>query len=131
MSDKGRIYAGIVVFLVLVLFPIWYNLAMGKSGFRPEIVKPASGKCVLDTAYMRTSHMNLLNTWRDDYVRQNSKVHLAPDGKRYTKSLSNTCLDCHNNKAEFCDRCHDYTGVDPYCWDCHVERRTGGSPRGQ
>ena len=26
-------------------------------------------------------------------------------------SLSNTCLDCHSNKAEFCDRCHNYASV--------------------
>jgi hypothetical protein len=36
-------------------------------------------------------------------------------------SLTRTCLDCHSNKAEFCDRCHTYMAVDPYCWDCHVE----------
>jgi hypothetical protein len=31
-----------------------------------------------------------------------------------------TCLGCHKNKSEFCDRCHSYSGVDPYCMDCHV-----------
>jgi hypothetical protein len=36
-------------------------------------------------------------------------------------SLSNTCLDCHSNKAEFCDRCHNYASVSPYCWDCHID----------
>ena len=42
-------------------------------------------------------------------------------GKTYNMSLSNTCMDCHDNKAEFCDRCHDYASVRPYCWDCHIE----------
>ena len=28
-------------------------------------------------------------------------------------SLSNTCLDCHSNKAEFCDNCHTYASVKP------------------
>jgi hypothetical protein len=36
-------------------------------------------------------------------------------------SLQNTCMQCHPNKAEFCDRCHNYASVKPYCWDCHVE----------
>lgn len=125
MSDRTKIVGGIAVFLVIVLFPVWYNLAMGKAGYRPEIVAPRTGKCVMDTAYMRTEHMDLLNVWRDDYVRLGDMMHKAPDGKQYVKSLSNTCLDCHDNKTEFCDRCHDYAGVDPYCWDCHVVPKKG------
>jgi hypothetical protein len=35
-------------------------------------------------------------------------------------SLTNTCLDCHPNKDTFCDRCHNYMAVSPYCWDCHI-----------
>ena len=32
-----------------------------------------------------------------------------------------SCMSCHSNKDEFCDRCHDYLAVKPYCWECHVE----------
>jgi hypothetical protein len=35
-------------------------------------------------------------------------------------SLSNTCLDCHSNYTEFCERCHQYASIEPYCWDCHI-----------
>jgi hypothetical protein len=35
-------------------------------------------------------------------------------------SLTGTCLDCHSDKEKFCDACHTYSAVDPYCWDCHV-----------
>ena len=28
-------------------------------------------------------------------------------------SLTRTCMDCHSNKAEFCDRCHNYLAVRP------------------
>ena len=31
------------------------------------------------------------------------------------------CLDCHKNKSNFCDKCHDYMGVKPYCWECHAD----------
>jgi len=30
-------------------------------------------------------------------------------------------MKCHTDKAKFCDRCHNYVGVTPNCWDCHVE----------
>lgn len=26
---------------------------------------------------------------------------------------TNDCLGCHTNRQEFCDRCHNYVGVDP------------------
>ena len=42
-------------------------------------------------------------------------------GKEFEMSLSNTCIECHDNKAEFCDRCHNYASVRPYCWDCHID----------
>lgn len=121
MHDKGKILFGLVVFLVVISFPIWYNLAMGRATYRPEIVKPADQtSCLRDAAWMRRYHMDMLNSWRDEYVRDNNKMYRAPDGKEYVKSLSNTCLSCHKDKTQFCDRCHNYAGVDPYCWDCHV-----------
>ena len=31
------------------------------------------------------------------------------------------------NKAGFCDRCHDYSGVSgPYCWNCHSDPQSHG-----
>jgi hypothetical protein len=116
MHDKGKILFGLAVFLVVITFPIWYNLAMGKASYRPEIVIPKEGSCVEDAAWMRLNHMELLYNWRDEYVRDDSKLYRG----KHVKSLSNTCLSCHVDKTTFCDRCHNYAGVDPYCWDCHV-----------
>jgi hypothetical protein len=28
-------------------------------------------------------------------------------------------MKCHNNKKNFCDRCHERLSVNPTCWDCH------------
>jgi len=67
--------------------------------------------------------MDLLNQWRDDVVRRADRIHVGRDGKEYDKSLSRTCMSCHSNKTEFCDRCHNYAAVAPYCWECHVEPR--------
>jgi len=29
-------------------------------------------------------------------------------------------MKCHSNKKEFCDKCHNYMAVVPYCWSCHI-----------
>ena len=122
MYDAGKVIPGIIVFLILISFPIWYNVASGKGGGAPELELPADAeKCVEDAEEMRTEHMTLLNRWRDEVVRKGNRVYVAGDGQHYDMSLSNTCMSCHSNKAEFCDQCHNYVGVVPYCWDCHIE----------
>jgi hypothetical protein len=122
MNDAGKILGGLVVFLFLVTSPMWYNLATGKGKAGPDpVIAPEAGtECVANTEYMREYHMDLLNQWRDDVVRRADRVWVSQDGTEYDKSLSLTCMNCHHNKAEFCDRCHDYAAVNPYCWDCHV-----------
>ena len=74
---------------------------------------------------MRTEHMQLLMDWRDEVVRDNDRIFTTADGRRYYKSLSGTCMSCHANKAGVLRPCHDYLGVTPYCWDCHVEPKGG------
>lgn len=125
MSDKARIYAGVAVFLGLILFPVWYNLASGRAAYRPEIVVktrslPGKDKCVMPAEYMRTTHMTLLKDWREAVVRDGDRNYTSPDGRRFRRNLTDTCLDCHSNKSSFCDRCHDFAAVQPNCWDCHV-----------
>jgi hypothetical protein len=70
---------------------------------------------------MRPYHMDLLNQWRDAVVRDGDRIYVSSTGERFEMSLSNTCMDCHVSKVNFCDSCHNYVGVSPYCWDCHVE----------
>lgn len=133
MNDKNIIITVLVIFLIVLCFPVWAAVAGGKSGAAPEIELPANGgQCVLDTPFMRDAHMDLLNQWRDEVVRGGDRFFTAEDGyhmppgeTRLEKSLTRTCLGCHNNKAEFCDRCHDYSTVSPYCWDCHVDTSGG------
>ena len=122
MANAGKIVIGLVIFLAIVTSPMWYHLVVGAETDPPEIVlPPEGGQCVAEKAYMRSFHMDLLNQWRVDVVRRNDRTHIGPDHKEYEKSLSRTCMKCHSNKDEFCDRCHDYAGVKPYCWSCHVE----------
>jgi len=81
----------------------------------------AAKTCVEPKSYMKAEHMQLLNVWRDTVVRSAKRIYVNSKGEKYEMSLSNTCLDCHTEKAEFCDKCHNYASVTPYCWDCHVD----------
>jgi hypothetical protein len=122
MYDGGKIIAGIVIGLIFLTFPIWYT--HGTAPPRPEVKLPEKEKqCVEPRPYMKTKHMQLLDLWRDSTVRVANRTYMAFSGKTYDMSLQNTCMsaDCHAKKTEFCDRCHNYTGVVPYCWDCHIE----------
>jgi hypothetical protein len=123
MKDKKIIITGVVIFIVIVTFPFWYN--RGKAAPAPELPLTDKAKaakvCVRSTEYMKAKHMQLLDLWREAVVRRGERIYVNLDGKEYTMSLSNTCLDCHANKAEFCDRCHNYASVRPYCWDCHID----------
>ncbi len=128
MKDKVVIYLGLFAFLGLVSIPVWYNLAHGREIHAPEIViktanVPGKETCILPVEYMRTSHMQLLQTWRETVVRTGDRTFASPDGRKFRRSLSNTCLDCHSNKQSFCDRCHEYAAAAPDCWNCHVAPR--------
>lgn len=121
-----KVITGLVVFLILVTFPFWYDVGNSAAAPEPELDTPAirqlaEKQCVEATPYMRESHMALLNTWRTAVVRDGYRVYVAENGKPYEMSLQNKCMECHANKSEFCDRCHDYLGVAPDCWNCHVE----------
>ncbi len=122
MKDRVLIVGGLIVFLALVTYPVWHDLVAHASAKGPNLGMPAGEKqCVAPLNEMKTSHMQLLLTWRDDVVRNDVRNYRAFTGKTYTMSLSGTCLRCHN-KEQFCDRCHTYVGVStPYCWDCHVD----------
>lgn len=122
MRDKLWIITGLFLFLCLITYPAWRNLAAHTTPKGPDLVLPKNEKdCVAPVSYMRTSHMKLLLNWRDEVVRQDQHSYTAFDGKVYNVSLSGTCLSCHN-KEKFCDRCHSYVGVStPYCWNCHVD----------
>jgi len=127
LYDGGKIITGVVIFLILITFPFWANL--GKAAYKyPELEKAAQAKeCVEATEWMRGNHMQLLDQWRDNVVRGATRVYVSQSGRQFDMSLSNTCLDCHASKANFCDRCHNSAAVAPYCWDCHITEPKGKS----
>jgi len=120
MYDADKIITGLIIFLGLVTFPIWYGITSAKAAQVPDPkIITEEEQCVEETQYMKDQHMSLLNDWRDSVVREGNRTYIASDGKEYNISLTGTCLSCHSNKAEFCDQCHNYVEVKPNCWDCH------------
>jgi hypothetical protein len=119
MYDKGKIIPGLIIFIGLFTFPLWYNA--GNAGKPPKPEKPVGYEnCVKPVDYMRTSHMVLLNEWRDEVIRDNKRESIIVDGKAFPKRLQDGCMACHADKKKFCDECHTYTSVKPYCWECHL-----------
>ena len=122
MYNKGMILGGIIVFLAVFTFPLWSNVGGAIGAPKPQL--PAEEKatqCVLPTDEMRSSHMQLLNQWRDSVVREGNRIYVTEDGRQFMMSLQNNCMECHQSKTKFCDECHNYVGVAPYCWECHIE----------
>jgi hypothetical protein len=125
MYNSGKIIAGLLVFVAIIAFPFIYNIGTDIVKPEPKINTPviqqmAVKHCVEPKEFMKAEHMQLLNNWRDAAVRDGDRVYVGFDGKRYNISLQNTCMHCHSNKKEFCDTCHNYMAVKPYCWDCHI-----------
>ncbi len=119
MYDSGKIIPGLIIFVLFITFPIWYN--QFDAGAAPKLEMPTEAKqCVLPAAEMRANHMKLLNQWRDEVLRDGDRKFFEIEGKRYQKSLQNACMKCHTSKKKFCDSCHTYASVSPYCWDCHL-----------
>lgn len=123
MFNAKYIWPGIIIFVVLFSSPFWLNIGSGNYT-RPEVALPATEKeCIEPREYMAAEHMQMLDSWRDMALREEKREYVSTSGKVWEVSLQNTCMRCHANKVEFCDKCHNSNSVDPYCWDCHVEPR--------
>lgn len=170
MYDGGKIITGLVIALVILTFPVWWNLGSAMPPAPDPVLAPnakAAGKCILPKDQMKTTHMQILDNWRNAVVRDSERfmvwnptpAEVAPEllvveeahkavadsvieippfgpvrdlvyqdkqqfktgqGVMLEMSLQNTCMNCHTSKKEFCDQCHNYTAVSPFCWDCHV-----------
>ncbi len=123
---KNMIMAGLAIFVFAVLSPFWINVVTEtQAAPEPELLGNAAKakKCVLDKADMRANHMTLLDEWRDSVVRDADRMYTGVNGETFNMSLStgeHSCLGCHEDKEKFCDACHTYASVSPYCWECHT-----------
>jgi len=122
MYDGGKIVTGLIIGIILLAFPFWSNVGKASKAPERELTAKAkeAGVCIESKAFMTTQHMKLLDQWRQEVVRDGERLYTSSRGKVVDKSLQNTCMDCHSNKSKFCDQCHNYMGVAPFCWDCHI-----------
>lgn len=130
MYKGGRIIFGLALFACLMLLPFLLNIGSVTAKPQPSldtasIQQLGKKACVESAEFMKTEHMQLLNQWRDAALRSGQTVYVNSHGQSYTISLENSCLKCHSNPQQFCNTCHAYAGVNPYCWDCHTEGGTG------
>ncbi|NPA39582.1 MAG: cytochrome C [Thermodesulfobacteria bacterium] len=121
MYNAGKVIAGIIVFIVFFTTPIWLNF--GKVEAIPKIPVPKKGQCVEPAAIMRAYHMKILDHWRKMAIRHNKYIYINSEGRKIRISLQKTCLKCHANKEQFCDKCHEFVVAHPDCWHCHFSKK--------
>lgn len=128
---KTYVILGILVFLAIATSPIWMNLGGVRAAEGPEIsldtpaIQAMDEKaCIYDTEFMRDNHMEILHDWKVQVVREGNRTLVTPDGETYEMSLQNTCMECHSNYEDFCQSCHEFSGVEPNCWQCHTNEAT-------
>jgi len=91
----------------------------------PDVPRGKGDKCVEDTEFMRSNHMELLLHQRDETVHR---------GIRTKEHSLKNCMECHvvtdeNNQPvsaaspkHFCRVCHDYASVSIDCFQCHASK---------
>ena len=117
LTEKNRA-TWATAFAVVILLPVAWSLlgfvfprvAESREVFL-EKVDPKWQNCVLDSTEMRYHHMDLLKDLRDRVIREGQKGSIGI-------TLSG-CGECHVNRVEFCDRCHDAASVNLDCFHCH------------
>lgn len=124
VNERIIVFAGLALFLSAASYPFWQST--DPDDFPKVAMETKGDQCVAPADYMRKNHMQLLETWRDSVVRDGDRFHIMPDGSKVEKSLTKTCLGCHVSKEKFCEECHTYASVKPYCWECHVIPKSGG-----
>ncbi|WP_172136639.1 sulfate reduction electron transfer complex DsrMKJOP subunit DsrJ [Adlercreutzia sp. ZJ473] len=112
------------VFCLIMVVPFILGAGKAQSAPKldldtPEIAALDVKECIEPVEYMRSSHMTLLDQWRNDVVREGKTAYVSSTGQVYEMSLDDTCLSCHSNPDQFCESCHAYSNVDLYCWECH------------
>ncbi|MBF0124523.1 MAG: hypothetical protein HQL60_04220 [Magnetococcales bacterium] len=101
----------IILMAVVGVLCLMDNMPVWAMGAAVPQLQPAQDKpCVRDPAWMRRNHPEFLRQKRDLTVREGVRVR--------NESLAR-CATCHQDRAQFCDRCHQYAGVDPNCFTCH------------
>jgi len=119
MNNKSVLAVAIPVLIIVI--PLLYSVAgfvFGQGGQAEtpflEIPSGENESCVRDSEYMRYHHMDLLKELRIKVVRDGEKQQIGVD----------SCRECHANRKQFCNKCHDAVSLYPDCWGCHYYPET-------
>jgi len=115
-SNRTHAWLLLVVAGIVILSPFaysvgrfaWASIFSSPKPFLQATADP-SQRCVRDPVWMRQNHRVFLRELRDKTVRE---------GIRNEVTLR-SCSHCHNDKAQFCDKCHNSVNLRPDCFDCH------------
>lgn len=87
MYNAKAVIVGIIIFVVLFTSPFWVSL-LGKNYTSTGVVLPKDEKeCIENVVFMRDQHMRLLNEWRDEALRNENRIYVASNGKKWAISL--------------------------------------------
>jgi len=115
-SNRRHAWLLPVVAGIVILFPfaysigsfVWASIFSAPKAFLQVATGP-SQRCVRDASWMRQNHRVFLRELRDKTVRE---------GIRNEVTLR-SCGQCHKDKTQFCDKCHNSVNLRPDCFDCH------------
>ena len=102
MYNAKYIIPGVLIAVAAFTSPFWLNLG-GKTYVYPEVALPTGegkDKCIESKEWMRAEHMALLNTWRDEAIREGKREYVATDGGKRVISLQDTCMACPRNREQ-------------------------------
>ncbi|AET67340.1 hypothetical protein Desor_1700 [Desulfosporosinus orientis DSM 765] len=117
MYKGGRIIASLIIFVGLFTIPFFYNLGKANAGPEIDAQQLADFQSIEPSVNMIANHPQMFNQWRDELVRNGKTVYVNSEGKEIDISLEK--LEGTDQSSQFCVSCHNYTAVDPTCWDCH------------
>jgi hypothetical protein len=113
-KSRGTVFL-VTAALGIILVPVILSVAgyslgneLERSLFLDTPIDVSKG-CVETTEYMRFHHMDLLKNLREQTVRNGKPGKVTFD----------TCRQCHQTRASFCNRCHEAASVRLDCFGCH------------
>ena len=125
-TNKLAVVAALVLIVVPVLFSGGSTLLAQDSEEFLELPEDHDA-CVRDTEYMRFHHMDLLLEIRDQVQRDGQRkgdIGFTACYPLEGQAECHLCMDCHEYRAGFCNRCHEAVDLNPDCFGCHYYPET-------
>ena len=117
-ENRGVVATALVIIILLPFGASIVGFVIDTNREVPDVflekADPRWESCVRDPDWMRFRHMDFLKETREDVVRKGIPGGVTLSG----------CGDCHLNRAQFCDKCHEAASVILDCFGCHFYPET-------